>query len=621
MCVFGRLFIVSFIVGGCCLLPFVLIAEDLPFERWLAEDLALSLQFLHGEKASDDEFGNTLTIGDFNGDGYKDLVISAPNKTVDNVIMAGAINVIYGSATGLKTNVCDLWHQNIAGVPGIAETTDKYGFSLVAGDFDNDGYDDLGIGILHEDLPGGIDCGALHVLPGSSTGLSSSGTQYWNQDSPGILDSVEDGDGFAWNLSVGHFNNDPYADLAVSAVFEDVDGKTGVGAVHVLYGGPSGLNSTGNQIWYQNTANASVTSKKGDYFGWSLTTADFNGDGLDDLAIGTPYKDTSKPNAGGVFILHGSNSGLVSFPDNFWTQNELVANESKENDFFGYSLTSGDFNNDGYDDLSIGTRGKDYDGKTSCGVVYTMYGTPVGLVKKRFQCWVQGVDGVDYKCENEDFFGSTLVSGNFDGDGCDDLIVGIPYKDVGTTSNAGMIYEIHGFTGPGLTASDDDQHWDQSMSSVAGSPSANDYFGQALAAGDFNNDGADDLAIGVPGDEIDNKKSGSVQILYGVPSSWDAGYTDVGSGWRQLPWIDYYAPLHNDWYNHNEHGFIYVAPVSNPGSVYIYTLDMGWLWTTRTQYPYLYRFSDNSWLWYLKGSDNPRWFKNLTSDKWERIID
>jgi alpha-tubulin suppressor-like RCC1 family protein len=105
--------------------------------------------------------------------------------------------------------------------------------------------------------------------------------------------------------------------------------------------------------------------------------------------------------------------------------------------------------------------------------------------------------------------------------------------------------------------------------------------------------------------------------IFGLVSSWDLGYEDIGSGWRWLSWFEYYAPLDNTWIWHNEHGYMYCFPSSTPQSIYFYTMDMGWLWTSSTVYPYLYRFSGGSWLWYQVGSSGPRWFYNFTAGQWE----
>ncbi len=102
-----------------------------------------------------------------------------------------------------------------------------------------------------------------------------------------------------------------------------------------------------------------------------------------------------------------------------------------------------------------------------------------------------------------------------------------------------------------------------------------------------------------------------------MATSWDAGYTDLGGGWRRLTWFGDYAEMPAEgWIWHNKHGFFFVSATSTPTDVWLFANDMGWLYTGSALYPYLYRSSPASWLWY-NGATNPRWFMNLTTSQWE----
>ena len=98
---------------------------------------------------------------------------------------------------------------------------------------------------------------------------------------------------------------------------------------------------------------------------------------------------------------------------------------------------------------------------------------------------------------------------------------------------------------------------------------------------------------------------------------WDAGYQNLGNGWRRLSWFGDYSPVGTaGWIWHNKHKFMFVSANSVPSGIWFFTQDMGWLWTSSSTYPYLYRFSPAGWLWY-NGSTNPRWFRNMSSGLWE----
>jgi hypothetical protein len=114
------------------------------------------------------------------------------------------------------------------------------------------------------------------------------------------------------------------------------------------------------------------------------------------------------------------------------------------------------------------------------------------------------------------------VAGDFNGDGRDDLAIGVPDEDRGnpTVSNAGGVHVLYG-TAVGLRAANN-QFWAQS--NTQGGLESQDRFGAALAAGNFNGDAnngisIDDLAIGVPNEDLGNPtvfQAGAVNVLYGT---------------------------------------------------------------------------------------------------------
>jgi hypothetical protein len=90
----------------------------------------------------------------------------------------------------------------------------------------------------------------------------------------------------------------------------------------------------------------------------------------------------------------------------------------------------------------------------------------------------------------------------------------------------------------------------------------------------------------------------------------------LGDGWRHLGWFGFCNDANYPWIYHDSHGWMYSVGESTE-SVWMYTFDMGWLWTGQDQYPYLYRSSDDAWLWHLPDSNSPRWFFNLNTSQWE----
>ena len=201
-----------------------------------------------GEAEGGDFFGAALATGDFNNDGFEDLAIGAPTEDIEEIgfddLLAGAVNVIYGRAGGLATRANEIWHQDRDGIIGGAEDDDSFGSALAAGDFNNDGYEDLAIGVPGEDLEDIGSAGAVNVIYGGPAGLMVFGNQIWHQDSDGIGGVAEPNDSFGAALAAGDFNNDGFEDLAIG-VREDVRGKEDVGVVNVIYGGPGGRRQPG----------------------------------------------------------------------------------------------------------------------------------------------------------------------------------------------------------------------------------------------------------------------------------------------------------------------------------------------------------------------------------------
>ena len=218
---------------------------------------------------------------------------------VSGVRSAGAVNVIYGGPGGLSAPGNQIWHQDSPGIRDRAHPGDRFGTSLTTGDFDGDGFEDLAVAAPMEDIKGRANAGMVNVIYGSPLGLTSEGNQSWHQDRPGILDQAEVLDRFGWTLSAGDFDGDGHDDLAAASPFEDVNGMRDAGAVNVIYGSPEGLTAAGSQFWHQDSPGILDQAEAIDLFARALAVGDFDGDGLDDLAVSAPYEDYNDQRDGG----------------------------------------------------------------------------------------------------------------------------------------------------------------------------------------------------------------------------------------------------------------------------------------------------------------------------------
>lgn len=344
---------------------------------------------------------------------------------------------------------------------------------VVRGDFNGDGYADLAVGIPSGS--GGV--GAVEILYGSASGLTTTASQYFTLGMPGVAGPRPAvGDLFGFSLAVGDFNSDGYADLAI--------GVPGAQGVEVLYGSASGLRAAGSQF----------LKGSGFFSGYAVAAGDFRGDGYDDLAVGQPFAfHSGNPNGGTVQVHYGSRSGLTGLHETSQLLSPSTPGMAgpgfNPDTNFGLALVTGHFDGRKPADLAIGANGS----------TFVLYGSSTGLTTARSQ----------YLLSYQGSGGGALAAGDFSKDGFDDLVVGEPNAQ--TSAGGAGVIEIHNGSSTGLrrVAQGSATTLAEISLGMPGPPTAqNDGFGESLAVGDFSGNGAVDLAIGVPG------KSAAI-VLYG----------------------------------------------------------------------------------------------------------
>jgi FG-GAP repeat protein len=289
----------------------------------------------------DDTFGAAVAIGDLDGDTRGDLIVGAPSEDLANPtrVDAGIVHVLYGDASGAVGTRNTTVTGDTGSLPEDAQAGDRFGCFSSVGDFNGDGRIDVEIGADGRTVDGIATAGAVYVLFSGASGLSTTGSQLWHENSAGVPDAAESLDNFGDSTAAGDFDHDGYTDLAVSDDKEDLTGVAGTdqGAVYVFRGSASGLTTTGLQFLTQDSAGIPDTAENLDEFASLVQAGDFNGDSYDDLYVAAGGETIDgAANAGLLHLLPGGASGITGSGSVTFQQGVNSTPDSTEaNDFFG----------------------------------------------------------------------------------------------------------------------------------------------------------------------------------------------------------------------------------------------------------------------------------------------
>ncbi|MCK6527006.1 integrin alpha [Myxococcota bacterium] len=431
--------------------------------------------------AVNDFAGWSVAAGDLDGDGVADLLVGAINVDAHGTD-TGVVYLVPGPITAdASLSDAPAWSY---GEEGEA----RAGWSVaLAGDVDGDGVADALVGSpgASNRLGGSTlaQAGAAYLLAGPLApdhALTAGAARTYGGEG-------DDHAGTA--VAAGDVDGDGVPDLVVSAPGAR-PGGTGSGAVYVFSGPAAG--SMGPDSASGTLAGESAEDSAGS----ALAVGDVDGDGIADVVVGAPGRDSGGSDAGAVYVVLGPIAGTVDLAD----ADAVLLGEAAD-DRAGISVAVGDVDGDGLADVLAGAPGRNTVA-VDAGMAYVLLGPVTGsgtLVDADAR--LAGVETAD----QAGF--AVAFAGDVDGDGSGDVLVGAPSASPGA-SNAGIAYLVSGSARGDV--------------SLASSPvcflgtAPGDQVGQVIGGADVDGDGRTDVILGVPSADDPYAGAGAVYVYSGA---------------------------------------------------------------------------------------------------------
>ncbi|MEZ5845078.1 MAG: Ig-like domain-containing protein [Hyphomicrobiaceae bacterium] len=476
--------------------------------------------------------GQLGATGDFNGDGYADIIIGAPIADRNGLSDIGEAYVVFGGPTLGASGAVQLSALNgnsgfkIVGIGDTSTTGDAFTGASVAnaGDINNDGFDDIVVGASRRAGDENSDDGYAYVIYGAANFAATVDLATLDVGSGRVLTAGPNFVGaeqFGYAVAgIGDFTGDGIDDLAVGAPTDRTNGSNGTnGRVWVFAEG--GENSRS----FEGTLNASIGSGV-------AGAGDFNGDGTPDIVIGAWTDSGFASQSGAAYVVYGGGAAQGEL-DELGASAGMIIYSTTPSQRLGQSVASaGDVNGDGLGDVIIGALNGDS--------AYIVFGRADGIASIDIAS-LDGTNGfrLTDTAPSIDFFGTAVGGGgDFNGDGYDDIVIGARVDDSGST-NGGQVMVVFG--GQDFGASLDTSEIDgRNGILINGDIAGQIQMGTSVAfGGDVNGDGFDDIVIGAPGASPNGNFSGQTYVILGgnfqanvnnKPQAVSDGYSLVEDG-------------------------------------------------------------------------------------------
>jgi len=433
---------------------------------------------------------------DGDGDGYGDPAVSATQCTAPTGYVASgrdcddsttlAAPGLAEVCDDLLDNDCD-GSDNTCALSGVYTGLVTDGAQLVGAaagdaaaisaagvaDFDGDGFGEALIGASGADPSGAAAAGVAYLVDGGPTGSASLGT------AAAVTFVGEDaGDALGWTVDAGgDLDGDLYGELWIAASGADRGGSNW-GAAYLFYGG-GGLSGsvdvgTADGILLGQTGSSKVGSALGEI-------DDYTGDGLTDVLIGASGTYVGGVARGAAYVVAGPVYGVLDLG-----VSTLILQGSATGEELGEEVAAGDLDGDGLDELVVAGDGVS---TTAPGVAYIVESGLTGT-----QTITTAATSVLTGAASADHLGSGLaIPGDMNGDGTDDLALGVRAYNRGTSADVGVVYIFTSLPASTSTPAS------AAAVAIAGTLTGDRFGTDVEAAGDVDGDGLVDLLVGAAG--------------------------------------------------------------------------------------------------------------------------
>ena len=455
--------------------------------------------------------GIWVCSGDVNGDGMDDAVIGALRASPHGRNQAGEVYVIFGSEKIFDTRQIDL--INIA--PSVLKISgelanDNLGCSVSAGDVNHDGCDDLIIGAPNTSKAY-IVFGSKNISSLKEIDLSTPPQNVVR------IYGIAPGDQLGFTTFAADVNGDGFKDAIIGAPSASPLRRNASGEVIVLFGSKD-LSSAGDIYLRESPQSVLriIGGKEGDWFGVRAVGGDVNGDGFDDVIIGSWFSDARGDNSGAMYIVFGSAGMTPSRLLDVASMNTGVFTIAGENagDLFGFCISPVNIDNDGFTDILVSGHRYDYGSRNEPGASYVIRGSSGLAALKSIDLRENNQNVIRIIGENSGDLLARGLGADLSGDGIPELVITAADADPLGRDLGGKIFILPGpLTGLGKQI--DLAAPPPGMTSIIGGL-AGDHLGMFVAAGDLNHDGRPDLIIGAhTASPLSRNQAGRVYLVSG----------------------------------------------------------------------------------------------------------